>query len=235
MAARRRPAPAGRRTAERSCSGPTAPRRARHQLYRLTADAIGEAQRARPSTALPNSTRGRPTTGTGNMVVVAGFEAEQSDAVGSGTIAASDEMPASSAEVESTDRVRRHATASLHDRRRVGSGRSRRANRAERLGGELVRSRADRGHRFGRPRGGRVVRRAAPSSSTWRRDSTERSWKPTSSSAGSTVRWTAPGWRSSKRSAAIGSSSRASCCWWTRSTATSCGWRRRTSTWPDSG
>jgi dipeptidyl aminopeptidase/acylaminoacyl peptidase len=76
----------------------------RHQLYRLTADAIGEAQ-ALPVVEGVAEQHAWSPDGTRILVVVAGLEAEQSDAVGSGTIAASDEMPAWIPEVESTDRA----------------------------------------------------------------------------------------------------------------------------------
>ena len=76
----------------------------RHQLYRLTADAIGEAQ-ALPAVEGVAEQHAWSPDGTRILVVVAGLDAEQSDAVGSGTIAASDEMPAWIPEVESTDRA----------------------------------------------------------------------------------------------------------------------------------
>ena len=80
----------------------------------MTADAIGEAQ-ALPAVDGVAEQHAWSPDGTRILVVVAGLEAEQSDAVGSGTIAASDEMPAWIPEVESTDRsddMRRR----LHDR-----------------------------------------------------------------------------------------------------------------------
>ena len=76
----------------------------RHQLYRLTADAIGEAQ-ALPAVEGVAEQHAWSPDGTRILVVVAGLDAEQSDAVGSGTIAASDELPAWIPEVESTDRA----------------------------------------------------------------------------------------------------------------------------------
>ena len=76
----------------------------RHQLYRLSTDEIGEAQ-ALPTVEGVAEHHAWAPDGTRILVVVAGLDAEQSDAVGSGTIAASDDMPAWIPEVESTDRA----------------------------------------------------------------------------------------------------------------------------------
>ena len=64
----------------------------RHQLYALDVDAIGEA-RALPVVEGVAELHAWSPNGTAVMVVVAGLEAEQSDAVGSGVIGQSEDLP----------------------------------------------------------------------------------------------------------------------------------------------
>ncbi len=76
----------------------------RHQLYALDAGAIGEA---RPLPVVPGVAEQHAWSHDGSriLVVVAGLEAEQSDAVGSGTVAADEGLPRWIPDVESSDRV----------------------------------------------------------------------------------------------------------------------------------
>jgi dipeptidyl aminopeptidase/acylaminoacyl peptidase len=76
----------------------------RHQLYALTADAIGEAQ-ALPLVEGVAEQHAWSPDGSRILVVVAGLEAEQSDAVGSGTVATTEDLPPWIPEVESSDRT----------------------------------------------------------------------------------------------------------------------------------
>ena len=73
-----------------------------HQLYALDVDAIGEA-RALPEVEGVAELHAWSPDGTAVLVVVAGLEAEQSDAVGSGVIGQSDDLPPWIPEVESSD------------------------------------------------------------------------------------------------------------------------------------
>lgn len=76
----------------------------RHQLYELSVDAIGEA-RALPVVEGVAERHAWSPDGSRILVVVAGLEAEQSDAVGSGTVATADDAPPWIPEVESSDRT----------------------------------------------------------------------------------------------------------------------------------
>lgn len=76
----------------------------RHQLYELTVDAVGEA-RALPVVDGVAEQHAWSPDGSRILVVVAGVEAEQSDAVGSGTVATADDVPAWIPEVDSSDRT----------------------------------------------------------------------------------------------------------------------------------
>jgi dipeptidyl aminopeptidase/acylaminoacyl peptidase len=76
----------------------------RHQLYELTVDAIGEA-RALPVVDGVAEQHAWSLDGSRILLVVAGIEAEQSDAVGSGTVATADDAPVWIPEVESSDRT----------------------------------------------------------------------------------------------------------------------------------
>ena len=81
----------------------------KHQLYALDVDAMGEA-RALPKVDGVAELHAWSPGGTAVLVVVAGLEAEQSDAVGSGVIGPSDDLPPWIPEVESSegaDRTRR--------------------------------------------------------------------------------------------------------------------------------
>ena len=78
----------------------------RHQLYALDVDAIGEA-RALPVVEGVAELHAWSPNGTAVLVVVAGLEAEQSDAVGSGVIGQSEDLPPWIPEVESFDGVDR--------------------------------------------------------------------------------------------------------------------------------
>ena len=78
----------------------------RHQLYALDVDAIGEA-RALPVVEGVAELHAWSPNGTAVMVVVAGLEAEQSDAVGSGVIGQSEDLPPWIPEVDSFDGVDR--------------------------------------------------------------------------------------------------------------------------------
>ncbi|MGZ5301892.1 MAG: S9 family peptidase [Actinomycetota bacterium] len=75
-----------------------------HQLYALRVDTIGEA-RALPVVDGVAEQHAWSPDGSRILVVVAGLEAEQSDAVGSGTIATPDDVPPWIPEVESSDRT----------------------------------------------------------------------------------------------------------------------------------
>jgi dipeptidyl aminopeptidase/acylaminoacyl peptidase len=80
-----------------------------HQLYALDVDAIGEA-RALPEVDGVAELHAWSPGGTAVLVVVAGLEAEQSDAVGSGVIGKAEGLPSWIPEVESSqsvDRTRR--------------------------------------------------------------------------------------------------------------------------------
>ncbi len=76
----------------------------RHQLYELTADAIGEA-RALPAVEGVAEQHAWSPDGSRILVVVAGLEAEQSDAVGSGTVSPAEDLPPWIPQVESADRT----------------------------------------------------------------------------------------------------------------------------------
>jgi dipeptidyl aminopeptidase/acylaminoacyl peptidase len=76
----------------------------RHQLYEMAADAIGEA-RALPVVDGVAEQHSWSPDGSRILVVVAGLEAEQSDAVGSGTVASADDAPPWIPDVESSDRT----------------------------------------------------------------------------------------------------------------------------------
>ena len=78
----------------------------RHQLYALDVDAIGEA-RALPVVEGVAELHAWSPNGTAVMIVVAGLEAEQSDAVGSGVIGQSEDLPPWIPEVDSFDGVDR--------------------------------------------------------------------------------------------------------------------------------
>ncbi len=73
-----------------------------HQLYALDVDAIGEA-RALPKVDGVAELHAWSPGGTAVLIVVAGLEAEQSDAVGSGVIGRSEDLPPWIPEVESSD------------------------------------------------------------------------------------------------------------------------------------
>lgn len=80
-----------------------------HQLYALDVDSIGEA-RALPEVDGVAEIHAWSPGGDAVLIVVAGLEAEQSDAVGSGVIGQPDDLPPWIPEVESsdgTDRTRR--------------------------------------------------------------------------------------------------------------------------------
>jgi dipeptidyl aminopeptidase/acylaminoacyl peptidase len=77
----------------------------RHQLYELTSDAVGEGASAPGGGRRSRSNTRGPPDGSRILVVVAGAEAEQSDAVGSGTIAAAEDLPPWIPEVESSERT----------------------------------------------------------------------------------------------------------------------------------
>ena len=64
----------------------------RHQLYALSLDAIGEA-RPLPLVDGVAEQHAWSLDGSRLLVVVAGLEAEQSDAVGSGTVTTADDVP----------------------------------------------------------------------------------------------------------------------------------------------
>ncbi len=76
----------------------------RHQLYALSADEIGEA-RALPTVEGVAEQHAWSPDGSRILMVVAGIEAEQSDAVGSGTVARTEDLPPWIPEVESADRT----------------------------------------------------------------------------------------------------------------------------------
>jgi dipeptidyl aminopeptidase/acylaminoacyl peptidase len=76
----------------------------RHQLYELVAEAIGEA-RALPVVEGVAEQHAWSPDGSRILVVVAGLDAEQSDAVGSGTVATDEDVPAWVPSVESSDRA----------------------------------------------------------------------------------------------------------------------------------
>jgi dipeptidyl aminopeptidase/acylaminoacyl peptidase len=73
-----------------------------HQLYALDVGAIGEA-RPLPTVEGVAELHAWSPDGTAVLVVVAGLEAEQSDAVGSGVIGRSEDLPSWVPEVESSD------------------------------------------------------------------------------------------------------------------------------------
>ena len=77
-----------------------------HQLYALSMDAIGEA-RALPTVDGAAELHAWSPAGSALLVVVAGLEAEQSDAVGSGVIGQAEGLPPWIPEVESFDRLER--------------------------------------------------------------------------------------------------------------------------------
>ncbi len=76
----------------------------RHQLYGLTIDEIGEAD-ALPVVEGVAEHHAWSPDGSLILVVVAGLDAEQSDAVGSGTVAVADDVPPWIPSVESSDRT----------------------------------------------------------------------------------------------------------------------------------
>ena len=76
----------------------------RHQLYAMDVDGIGEA-RPLPTVDGVAEQHAWSPDGTRLLVVVAGTEAEQSDAVGSGTVGGDGDLPAWIPLVESSDRV----------------------------------------------------------------------------------------------------------------------------------
>ena len=76
----------------------------KHQLFALDSDAIGEARELPHVDGVAESHAWSPD-GSMILIVVAGLEAEQSDAVGSGVVGRSDELPAWVPEVESSDRL----------------------------------------------------------------------------------------------------------------------------------
>ncbi len=77
-----------------------------HQLYALDVDAIGEA-RPLPEVDGVAELHAWSPGGTAVLVVVAGLEAEQSDAVGSGVIGQAEDLPPWIPEVESSESVDR--------------------------------------------------------------------------------------------------------------------------------
>jgi dipeptidyl aminopeptidase/acylaminoacyl peptidase len=76
----------------------------KHQLYALDAETIGEA-RALPEVDGVAELHAWSPDGSTMLIVVAGLEAEQSDAVGSGVVGAAGELPAWVPEVESSERL----------------------------------------------------------------------------------------------------------------------------------
>lgn len=76
----------------------------KHQLYALDADTIGEA-RALPEVDGVAELHAWSPGGSTILIVVAGLEAEQSDAVGSGVVGEAGELPAWVPEVESSERL----------------------------------------------------------------------------------------------------------------------------------
>ena len=78
----------------------------KHQLYALDVDVVGEA-RALPQVDGVAELHAWSPGGTAVLIVVAGLEAEQSDAVGSGVIGRSTELPPWIPDVESSEGVDR--------------------------------------------------------------------------------------------------------------------------------
>jgi len=76
----------------------------RHQLYELHVDTIGEARALSVVEGVAEQHTWSPD-GSRILVLVAGLDAEQSDAVGSGTVATDDDVPPWIPEVESSDRT----------------------------------------------------------------------------------------------------------------------------------
>jgi len=76
----------------------------KHQLYALDEDTIGEA-RALPEVEGVAELHAWSPDGSTILIVVAGLEAEQSDAVGSGVVGEASELPAWVPEVESSERL----------------------------------------------------------------------------------------------------------------------------------
>ena len=157
----RTPARAGRPTARRSRSSRTAARPARRS-----------STRSRPAcSARRASSPRRPgivehhewsPDGTRILLLVAGHGAEQTDALGSGTLGAQAELP----DVDAARRLERGrgraAPRALRPRRRERRARGRpRPTERQRLGGGLVRDGAHRRDRLRGRRRGRLVRRRA--------------------------------------------------------------------------
>ncbi len=130
------------------------------QLYALAAGELGEARRLAEAPGIVEHHEWSPD-GTRILLLVAGHGAEQTDALGSGTLGPEAELPAWMPQVDSNESDGEGPAGAVRARRRERRAHARLARRAERVGGDLVRRRRGRGDRLGRRGRRRLVRRRA--------------------------------------------------------------------------
>ena len=132
---------AGRPTARRSRSSPTARVAGSAQLYALERASLGEARQLTEAPGIVEHHEWSPD-GSRILLLVAGHGAEQTDALGSGTLGAEAELPEWVPLVDSSESAGEGAALALRARRRERRARARpRPIEPERLGGDLVRRR----------------------------------------------------------------------------------------------